>query len=87
MPRHEFRPGRAVAGLVMLTLAAGYAADAAGLWEAPWVFFVPVFVGGLWLAATATWTAYRIRRRRAARKASAENEAAPPSSSGSQAMR
>lgn len=87
MPRHEFRPGRAVAGLVMLALAGGYAADAAGLWEAPRVFFVPVFVGGLWLAAIVTWGAYRIRRRRATRTASTENDAAPPSSSGSQAMR
>ncbi|THA74953.1 hypothetical protein E6R60_18060 [Streptomyces sp. A0642] len=87
MPSREFRPGRGVAGLVMLTLAAGYAADAAGMWDAPWTFFVPVLVGGLWLAATVTWVNYRIRRRRVARKASTENEAAPPSSSGSQAMR
>lgn len=87
MARHEVRPGRAVAGLVMLTLAGGYAADAADRWEAPWAFFVAVFVGGLWLAALVTWVAYRIRRRRVARKASTENEAAPPSSSGSQAMR
>ncbi|WP_393059987.1 hypothetical protein [Streptomyces sp. LN549] len=87
MLRHEFRPGRAVAGLVMLALAGGYAADAADLWNAPWVFFVALFVGGLWLAATVTWIAYRIRRRRVTRKASTENDAAPPSSSGSQAMR
>ncbi|MER5279697.1 hypothetical protein ABT025_28735 [Streptomyces sp. NPDC002809] len=87
MLRHEFRPGRAVAGVVMLVLAGGYAADAADLWNAPWAFFVPLFVGGLWLAATVTWIAYRIRRRRVARKASTENDAAPPSSSGSQAMR
>ncbi|MFJ8883127.1 hypothetical protein ACIRJR_06920 [Streptomyces sp. NPDC102402] len=72
MLRHEIRPGRAVAGLVMLTLAAGYAADAAGAWNAPWTFFVPVFIGGLWLAATVTWVNYRVRRRREARKASAE---------------
>lgn len=87
MLRHEIRPGRAVAGLVMLALAAGYAADAAGVWDAPWVFFFPLFFGGLWLAATVTWVNYRIRRRRDARRASAENAAAPPSSSGSQAMR
>ncbi|MFE9860234.1 hypothetical protein [Streptomyces sp. NPDC005780] len=87
MPSREFRPGRGVAGLVMLTLAGGYAADAAGLWEAPWAFFAAVFAGGLWLAAVVTWVAYRIRRRRVARKASTENVAAPPSSSGSQAMR
>ncbi|WTE35712.1 hypothetical protein OH735_22745 [Streptomyces sp. NBC_01618] len=87
MLRHEIRPGRAVAGVVMLALAAGYAADAAGSWNAPWVFFFPLFFGGLWLAATATWVNYLIRRRRDARRASTENAAAPPSSSGSQAMR
>ncbi|WP_328905382.1 hypothetical protein OG230_21795 [Streptomyces sp. NBC_00234] len=87
MLRHEFRPGRAVAGVVMLALAAGYAADAAGEWDAPWTFFFPVFFGGLGLAATATWVSYRLRRRRAARKASAEKKAAPASTSGSQDMR
>ncbi|MFF9685151.1 hypothetical protein [Streptomyces sp. NPDC014623] len=69
MLRHEIRPGRAVAGLVMLTLAAGYAADAAGAWNAPWTFFAPLFFGGLGLAATTTWVSYRLRRRRQARKA------------------
>ncbi|MEV0006524.1 hypothetical protein AB0M10_17770 [Streptomyces sp. NPDC051840] len=72
MPLHEIRPGRAVAGLVMLTLAGGYAADALGAWDAPWTFFVPVLVGGLWLSATVTWVNYRLRRRRQARRASAE---------------
>ncbi|MFJ6510948.1 hypothetical protein ACIQMO_11965 [Streptomyces sp. NPDC091406] len=87
MLRHEFRPGRAVAGLVMLGLAAGYAADAAGAWEVPWTFFLPLFLGGLWLAATVTWAAYMVRRRRAARKASAENSGAPASTRGSHAIR
>ncbi|WP_335941240.1 hypothetical protein [Streptomyces sp. PTD5-9] len=87
MLRHDFRPGRAVAGLVMLALAFGYAADAAGVWDAPWVFFLPLFLGGLWLAVTVTWINYTIRRRRDARRASSEKVAAPPSSSGSQAMR
>ncbi|GGP36716.1 MULTISPECIES: hypothetical protein [Streptomyces] len=87
MLRHEFRPGRAVAGLVMLGLAAGYAADAAGAWEATLTFFLPLFLGGLWLAATVTWVAYMLRRRRAARKASAENSGAPASTSGSHAIK
>jgi len=85
--RHEFRPGRAVAGLAMLGLAGGYAADAAGAWEVPWTFFLPVFLGGLWLAATATWAAYMLRRRRDARKASAEKTAAPASTRGSHAIK
>ncbi|WNF29030.1 hypothetical protein RI138_20585 [Streptomyces sp. C11-1] len=87
MLRHEFRPGRAVAGLAMLALAGGYAADAAGAWEVPWTFFFPLLFGGLWLAATVTWVAYMVRRRREARKASAENIGAPASSSGSHAIR
>ncbi|MEU0103161.1 hypothetical protein [Streptomyces sp. NPDC006267] len=86
MLRHEFRPGRAVAGLAMLVLAGGYAADAAGAWEVPWTFFLPLFLGGLWLAAAVTWAAYLLRRREA-RKASAENTVAPASTSGSHAIR
>lgn len=66
MLRHEIRPGRAVAGIAMLALAAGYAADAAGRWDAPWTFFFPVFFGGLGVAALTTWVSYRMRRRRAA---------------------
>ncbi|MGW0791658.1 hypothetical protein ACWD04_26370 [Streptomyces sp. NPDC002911] len=82
MARHEFRPGRALAGLVMLTLAGGYAADAAGAWIVPWTFVAPVLLGGLWLAATVTWVSYRLRRHRDARGAAAENPAAPEPSRG-----
>lgn len=84
MLRHEIRPGRAVAGLVMLTLAGGYAADAAGAWDVPWTFTVPVLLGGLWLAATVTWVNHRLRRRRGGggQEASAENPAAPEPSCG-----
>ncbi|MEW1614429.1 MULTISPECIES: hypothetical protein [unclassified Streptomyces] len=87
MLRHEFRPGRAVAGLAMLALAGGYAADAAGAWEVPWTFFLLVLLGGLWLAATATWAAYLLRRRRDVRKASAESIGAPASTRGSHAIK
>ncbi|WEH35463.1 hypothetical protein PZB75_20125 [Streptomyces sp. AM 4-1-1] len=87
MPRHEVRPGRAVAGVVMLALAGCYAAEAAGAWSLTWYFFVPLLCGGLSLAATATWLSYGLRRRSEARRASAENTGAPASSSGSQAMR
>lgn len=84
---HEFRPGRAVAGLTFLALAGGYAADSAGAWQAPWVFFVAVLGGGLWLAAVTAWVAYRLRRRRGGRSVSSEKGPDPASSSGSQAMR
>ncbi|GGY75038.1 hypothetical protein [Streptomyces nitrosporeus] len=66
MLRHEFRPGRAVVGIVMLAVAGGYAADAAGTWSVPWTFFLPLFLGGLGLAAAVTWLSYRLRRRREA---------------------
>lgn len=84
---HEFRPGRALAGLTLLALSAGYAADWAGAWQAPWVFFVAVLGGGLFLAAVAAWVAYRLRRRRGGRSAPSEKGPDPASSSGSQAMR
>ncbi|ARF74710.1 hypothetical protein ACIOD0_17390 [Kitasatospora albolonga] len=87
MLRHEFRPGRAVLGLSMLALAGGFAADAAGAWKIPWAFFLPVLLGGLWLSAAATWAAYLVRRRRDARKASAENTGAPASTKGSHAIK
>ncbi|MFE2296376.1 hypothetical protein [Streptomyces sp. NPDC059452] len=87
MLRHEFRPGRTIQGVAMLALAGGFAADAAGAWEIPWSFFLPVFFGGLSLSAVATWGAYMLRRRRDARKASAENIGAPASTSGSHAIK
>ncbi|MFD6424274.1 hypothetical protein [Streptomyces sp. NPDC060198] len=84
---HEFRPGRAVLGLTLLALSGGYAADWAGAWRAPWVFFVAVLGGGLFLAAVAAQVAYRLRRRRGGRSLSSEKGPDPASSNGSQAMR
>ncbi|WP_326615095.1 hypothetical protein OIE62_25640 [Streptomyces scopuliridis] len=87
MLRHEFRPGRLVAGLAVLGAAVTYAGDAAGAWHTPWYMSFVVVWDGLCLAALAAWTHYRIRRRRPARTASSENTGAPASTSGSQAMR
>ncbi|MER5888391.1 hypothetical protein ABT160_31605 [Streptomyces sp. NPDC001941] len=87
MLRHEFRPGRLIAGLTALGIAAAFAGDAAGEWDTPWFVVVPVLTGGLVLAGTATWIAYGMRRRRALRAASRESTEAPASTSGSQAIR
>ncbi|MCX5392662.1 hypothetical protein OG580_21995 [Streptomyces sp. NBC_00094] len=87
MLRHEFRPGRLLAGLTALALAAVYAGDLAGAWTTPWYAVIPVLCGGLGTAALATWVAYRIRRRRSARNVSSDSTDAPASSSGSQAIR
>ncbi|MFG2267639.1 hypothetical protein [Streptomyces sp. NPDC048720] len=67
MLRHEFQPGKLVAGLFLSAAGAVYAGDAAGLWEAPWFLIIPLVVGGLCLAGAGTAAARGIRRRQAAR--------------------
>lgn len=86
MLRHEFQPGKLVAGIVLIGVGITYFGDARGAWETPWFLALPVICGGLVLAAVAAATGYGIRRR-ARRTASSENEEAPASSSGSQAIR
>ncbi|MFF2199168.1 hypothetical protein [Streptomyces sp. NPDC058145] len=67
MLRHEFQPGKLVAGLFLTAAGAVYAGDAAGLWDAPWFLIVPLVVGGLCLAGVSTAAARGVRRRHAAR--------------------
>lgn len=67
MLRHEFQPGKLVAGLFLATAGAVYAGDAAGLWVTPWFLIVPLVVGGLCLAGVGTAAARGVRRRQAAR--------------------
>ncbi|MCH0542249.1 hypothetical protein I3F58_22390 [Streptomyces sp. MUM 203J] len=89
MRRHEFRPGRLLAGATALAVAVVYAADAAGDPNVPWFAAFPILVGGLTLAAIASFVSYRVRlrRRRAANRASSDSRGAPASTSGSQAIR
>lgn len=75
MLRHEFQPGRLVAG-VFLALAGGlYAGDAGGLWETPWFAVIPVVTGGLCLAGVVGALTRGIRRHRAAMAGKATSEA------------
>jgi hypothetical protein len=83
---HDIRPGRLVAGLAALGTAVAYAGDAADAWHTPWFAAFPVMFLGLFGASVVTWTHYGIRRRRL-KLASTENDDAPASTSGSQAMR
>ena len=85
--RHEFRPGRLIAGLCVLTTALLYGGDAAGAWHTPWFVAFPVVFGGLFMAGTVAAVHYGIRRRRARSSASRENTEAPASTNGSQAIR
>ncbi|MFD9792310.1 hypothetical protein ACFWXK_15315 [Streptomyces sp. NPDC059070] len=88
MPRHEFRPGRLVAGTAALVTAALFAGDAADAWHTPWYVVIPTMCAGLALAGLASWIAYGVRRRRrAASQASAESSGVPASTSGSQAIK
>ncbi|PZT68763.1 hypothetical protein DN402_14040 [Streptomyces sp. SW4] len=67
MLRHEFQPGRLVAGLFLTAAGVVYAGDAGGLWRTPWFVAVPLVVGGLCLAAVTGMVAQGVRRRRDSR--------------------
>ncbi|MDQ0775043.1 hypothetical protein [Streptomyces aurantiacus] len=64
MPRHEFQPGRLVAGFFLTLTGVIYAGDAGDLWETPWFTVIPLVAGGLCLAAVAGSLAHGIRRHR-----------------------
>jgi hypothetical protein len=61
--RHEFQPGKLVAGLFLSATGAVFAGDAAGLWDTPWFAVVPLVVGGLSLAGLTAAVARGIRGR------------------------
>ncbi|AIS00070.1 hypothetical protein [Streptomyces glaucescens] len=63
MLRHEFQPGRLVAGCFLTLAGVVYAGDAGGAWETPWFVVIPLVVGGLCLAGAAGVLSRSIRRR------------------------
>ncbi|CAM5696443.1 hypothetical protein [Streptomyces aurantiogriseus] len=68
MLRHEFRPGRLVAGAAFTLAGIVYAGDAGGLWETPWFAVIPMVMGGLCLAGATGVLTQSIRRRRGPRR-------------------
>ncbi|AWW38040.1 MULTISPECIES: hypothetical protein [Streptomyces] len=66
MLRHEFQPGRLVAGFFLAAAGVVYAGDAGGAWEIPWFALIPMVVGGLCLAGAVGMLSHGIRRRRRA---------------------
>ncbi|MEV5431439.1 hypothetical protein [Streptomyces sp. NPDC052701] len=76
MLRHEFQPGRLVAGLALTVAAVVYAGDAGGAWETPWFVVIPVVVGGLFLAGTVAFLTGRVRRRTGAGRTRPDTTAA-----------
>ncbi|MHB9859646.1 hypothetical protein [Streptomyces sp. YIM S03343] len=70
MLRHEFQPGRLIAGVFLTAAGIAYVGDAGGAWDTVWFAAFPLTVCGLFLAALAGITARAIRKhRRAARRA------------------
>ncbi|MCY0917520.1 MULTISPECIES: hypothetical protein [unclassified Streptomyces] len=64
MRRHEFQPGRLIAGLVLLAAGTLCLLDAAGEVDLPWFAVVPMAAGGLALAAVVGVVTYAVRRDR-----------------------
>ncbi|MFE6177458.1 hypothetical protein [Streptomyces sp. NPDC056464] len=63
MLRHEFQPGRLVAGTFLTLAGIIYAGDAGGAWETPWFAVIPLVIFGLFLAGTTALVTRAIRRR------------------------
>lgn len=64
MLRHEFQPGKLVAGFFLTVTGVAYAGDAGGAWETPWFVVIPVVTGGLCLAGAVALVTHAFRRRR-----------------------
>ena len=64
MLRHEFRPGKLIAGFFLTLAGIIYAGDAGGAWETPWFAIIPVVTAGLCLAGAVGLLTRSVRRRR-----------------------
>jgi len=62
--RHEFRPGKLIAGFFLTLAGVIYAGDAGGAWETPWFAIIPVVTAGLCLAGAVGLLTRSVRRRR-----------------------
>ncbi|WP_328927209.1 hypothetical protein OG429_23345 [Streptomyces sp. NBC_00190] len=62
MRRHEFQPGRLIAGLALLVAGVLYLLRSSGEADVPWFVVVPIALGGLSLAALVGMVTYAVRR-------------------------
>lgn len=82
MLRHEFRPGKLVAGLFLTATGVVYLGDAGGAWETPWFVVIPLVVGGLCLAGAVTVLNHAIRGHRTSGRTGAPGAAGPTGATG-----
>jgi hypothetical protein len=68
VPRHDFQPGKLVAGVFLLGAAITFGGDARGLWSVPWFAMVPIVASGLSLAAATGTINKALRHRRGRRR-------------------
>jgi hypothetical protein len=80
--RHEFQPGKLVAGLFLILAGVIYSGDAGGLWDTPWFAIIPLVTVGLCLAGAVGVLTRVIRKRRGSGRA--EPVGAQPNPSGTQ---
>ncbi|MGW0362077.1 hypothetical protein [Streptomyces sp. NPDC002990] len=64
MRRHEFQPGRLIAGLFLLLAGVLYLLDGNGGTDVAWFAVIPLTMGGLCLAALVGMVVYAVRRDR-----------------------
>ncbi|MER5494142.1 hypothetical protein ACWD6I_14710 [Streptomyces sp. NPDC002454] len=76
MSRHEFQPGRLIAGLVLLTAGVLYLVDAADDGDLPWWTLAPLVVAGLGLAALVGVVTMLVRSNHRTRPAARERQGA-----------
>ncbi|MFF5781990.1 hypothetical protein ACFY7Y_34370 [Streptomyces virginiae] len=64
MRRHEFQPGRLIAGLALVVAGVLHLVGTTGEADLPWFAVVPITMGGLTLAALVGLVTYAVRRDR-----------------------
>ncbi|MFM9588956.1 hypothetical protein ACKI1O_06075 [Streptomyces scabiei] len=75
MLRHEFRPGKLIAGLFLTAAGVVYLGDASDAWQTPWFAVIPLVIGGLCLAGAVGVLNLAIRGRGASER---KGPPAPP---------
>jgi hypothetical protein len=76
--RHEFKPGKLVAGCFLTLAGVVYLGDAGDAWKTPWFVVIPLVVSGLCLAGAVAFLNHAIRGRRASGRAAGRMGPAGP---------